>query len=302
MTTENLGNILNTLVGNARAALFNQGELAQLTYGAFSVASEKVTALEQNEIQVSYPIGYKPDKTTIQSNRTYTKNDLLQRYSALANYQLSINGVIQLVTIVEAMLGDIVRSVLMKYPKKLGEKRMVSLQGVLEAHTLDEIKTRCVESLLNDLTYKSPAEFAETLKQYISVDLSDCPAFHKYIEIKAARDIVIHNRGVANDTYRRKAASHARVSSGKYLPVDVPYFLESYEFCLQLTEWIETELHELWHSSQYTARKTQVPPSAPIVPDKTPEKLPASNQVIKGKAKKVGSTKKPSATKRKRKK
>ncbi len=50
---------------------------------------------------------------------------------------------------------------------------------------------------------------------------------------------------MANEIYMRKADSHARVKAGMLLPVDTQYFLESYESCLQFTEWLEKELHEL---------------------------------------------------------
>lgn len=64
------------------------------------------------------------------------------------------------------------------------------------------------------------------------------------MEIKAPRDIYIHNRGLANDTYVRKAGIRVHVNSGMNLPADIQYFLESYGACLQLNEWIELQLHE----------------------------------------------------------
>ena len=60
---------------------------------------------------------------------------------------------------------------------------------------------------------------------------------------------------VANDVYIRKAGSHARVKSGMGLPADIQYFLESYECCLQVAEWLEVELHGHWHSTEYEDRK-----------------------------------------------
>jgi hypothetical protein len=53
------------------------------------------------------------------------------------------------------------------------------------------------------------------------------------------------------------------------LPVDIRYFLESYEACLQLTEWFEKELHERWHSADFEESKQrqlelQLKPPQPI--------------------------------------
>ena len=137
------------------------------------------------------------------------------------------------------------------YPQKLGTKRTLPIKTILEATSIQEVHMRATDGLINELTYKSPAEFAEAIRSLIPINLLECPAFHKYIEIKATRDIYIHNKGIANDVYLRKAGSHARVKEGTVLPSDIQYFLESYESCLQLIEWLESELHQHWHSSEY---------------------------------------------------
>ncbi len=255
MTAENLGNQLNRIVGATQGALFNHGELAQLTYGAFDIAARSMQASEQEEIEVTFPIGYRPNKTAIESTRKYRKDELLGRYQYLAFHQLAVNGLVQMVTLVEAMLGDVIRAVVMRYPQKLGAKRNVTLQTVLEASSIEEIHFRAVDILLNELFYKSPAEFADSAKGILSVNLLECPAFHKYVEIKASRDIYIHNRGIANDIYVRKAGTHARVQAGVELPANIQYFLESYEASLQMVEWVEKELHQHWHSSEFEERQ-----------------------------------------------
>lgn len=268
MSAPTLGNMLYRLITNARLALFNQGELAQLTYGAFDVVASNVQADEAEQLEISFPVGYRPDKTSILSTRKYTKSELLGRYQFLAFHQMPVNGLAQLVTIVEALLGDVLRTVVVRYPHKLGAKRALPLQSVLEAQSLEEVHLKATDSLLNELSYKSPAEFADALEVLLSVNLLECPAFHKYVELKATRDIHVHNRGVANDTYLKKAGSHARAARGMFLPVDIPYFLESYEASLQLTEWLESELDQHWHSSEReAARNLSASPQDALLPN-----------------------------------
>ncbi len=235
--------------------MFDQGELAQLTYGAFDIAARGMQDMEQEEIEVTFPVGYSADKSAIPSTRKYRKDQLLSKYQFLAFHQLSVNALVQLVTIVETMLGDIVRAVVMRYPQKLGGKRSLSIQAVLESTSLEEVHLRATDALINELAYKSPPEFADSMQDLLSVNLLVCPAFHKYMEVKATRDIFIHNRGVANEVYVRKAGSHARVKEGMGLPADIQYFLESYEYCIQIAEWLEIELNGHWHSSEYEDRK-----------------------------------------------
>lgn len=257
MNTDNLGNQLNLIINDAKHALFDQGEHAQLTYGAFDIAARGMQASKQEEIDVTFPVGYRPDKKAIESTRTYRKEQLLGRYQFLAFHQLSVNGLVQLVTIVESMLSDIVRAIVIRYLQKLGSKRTLPLRMVLEATSLEEIHLRATDALLNELSYKSPAEFADSMQSILSINLLECPAFHKYVEVKATRDIFIHNRGIANDVYIRKAGSHARVNSGTTLPADIQYFLESYESCLQMAEWLEKELHQHWHSYEFEDRQNK---------------------------------------------
>lgn len=255
MNLPNLGNVLYQLVTTARHSLFDQGELAQLTYGAFDVAANNVGTSESEIIEISYPVGYRPDKTTIISTVKYTKPQLLSRYQFLAHTQMPLNGIAQLVTITESLLSDVVRAVIVRYPHKLGTKRTIQLQRVLAAENLEEVHMHATDSFINELSYKSPIDFASALHDLLSVNLLECPAFHKYVELKATRDIHVHNRGYVNETYLKKAASHARARDKMLLPVDIQYFLDSYEACLQLTEWLEHELNQHWHSSEREIHK-----------------------------------------------
>ena len=253
MHPPNVGNALYQLVTGARHALFAQGELAQLTYGAFDVVAGNIKQSDDPEIEISYPIGFRPDKTSILTTRVFTKEQILNKYQFLAFVQMPLNGLGQLVTITEALLGDIVRTVIVRYPQKLGAKRAVQLQVILEAKSLEEVHLRATDSLLNELSYKSPAEYSEAFNGLLSINLLECSAYHAYVELKASRDIHVHNRGIVNETYLRKSGSHSRAHIGQWLPVTIPYFLECYEACLQLTEWLEQVLDEHWHSSEREA-------------------------------------------------
>jgi hypothetical protein len=255
MNSQNLGNQLYRLVESAQGALFNQGELAQLTYDAFEAAANNVRNSNDDPIEIEYPVGYRPDKTSIPGTVKYSKQQLLGRYQFLAYSQMPINGIAQLVTIIESLHSDILRLVVTRYPQKLGGKRSLPLSTVLESQTIEEVHLKATDSLLNELSYKSPAEFAEAFKELLSIDLLQCPAFHRYLELKATRDIHVHNKGYVNETYLKKSGSHSRALKGAFLPVNITYFLESYEACLQITEWLEKQLDERWNSSEREAQK-----------------------------------------------
>lgn len=255
MTSVNLGNQLNQRVHQAIGLIFRIGELSQLAYLAFEKFAKDIGESEHEELEFQYPIGVNPDRSLMLGNAKYSKPILISQYQYLAEHQLALNGIYQLVTTIESMLGDVCRRVILAYPKKLGSKKSVPFANVIEAQSLESLHLFAADSLLHELSYKSPKDFADAMKDITGVNLLEVPAFHRYIEVKATRDIHIHNQGVANDIYVAKADSHARVAVGTTLPVDVQYFLQAYEAALQVAEILEKKLHEQWPSSEYEQRK-----------------------------------------------
>ena len=124
---ESIGNKLYTIISNTRGNLFNQGELAQLTFQAFDKYATEVQKADKEKIIVSFPVGYTPSKEAIESNREYTKDELVEKYNFLALNQLPINGIYNLVTLMEAMFTDLLKIILLKYPKKISNKRQVNI-------------------------------------------------------------------------------------------------------------------------------------------------------------------------------
>ncbi len=254
MSSANLGNQLNQIVHRTIGAIFRTGELSQLAYLAFENFVKVVGASEQDELEVKYPIGVNPDRSLMIGHAKYAKENLIAQYVYLAEHQLALTGVYQLVTAMDAMLGDVCRAVIIAYPKKLGGKKTIAFANVIEAQSIEALHLYAADSLLHELSYKSPKDFADAMKEITGVSLLESPAFHRYIEVKATRDIHIHNQGTANEIYVTKADSHARVGIGIALPVDIQYFLQAYESALQVAETLEKRLHEQWPSSELEQR------------------------------------------------
>lgn len=257
-----LGNQLNRTAQHTIFELLGQGELAQLAHSAFDWVASQIRDGDDEDLTLSYPVGYRPSHEPMLGSLTYKKEDLIQRYAFLTHTQMPANGLYQLAMLIEVMLVDILRRIIVKYPAKLGSKRQVPLKNILGATSLEEVQLAATDSFINELTYKSPAAFAQEIEQILSVNLLECPAYHQYIEMKATRDILIHNGGIANETYTNKSGTHARVQPGVVLPVDQIYFLQSYEACLQFAEWLEDQLHGNWHSSELEARRAAKAASA----------------------------------------
>lgn len=256
---ETFGNRINEIIQNNKSLLFLQGEMAQLTYLSFEQNVKWVNDLEEGTtIPISYPLGYRADNTPIMSNpRNYSKEELIERYAHLGLNKLPIDAIFQLVTIMETLMNDILRMILVEYPSKIPSKKKVDIDCILSSSSIEQAKLSIIDGILNEFAYKSPRDYAAEFENYTSVKLLENPVFHKYIELKATRDIHIHNSGIANDIYLTKSGVVARVKSGQYLPVDIQYFLYSYEQCLQLNEILEKELDKIWPSETFRERQVK---------------------------------------------
>ncbi|MDO1500326.1 hypothetical protein Q2T40_09310 [Winogradskyella maritima] len=252
---ENFGDKLYNAVSHTRMLLFTEGELANLTVIANNRFIELIEEEKDEPIKIDHPVGWRADNTPINSTNTYSKEELTSRYRFMSETKLPLDAIYRLVTITETLLNYIFKSVLIEFPGKIPSKRKIDASIALGADSIDSIKIDIVNSILNEIAYKSPKEYAEEFNKFVGINLLENPIFHRFIELKATRDIHIHNGGNANDIYISKAGPLARVKSGFYLPVSVQYFLQSYESCIQLTEILENELHKIWPSAEFIKYK-----------------------------------------------
>jgi hypothetical protein len=255
MTTPHIefSDTLYRTVTGAQSQLFKLGELVQLSHTAFEIAARNIEQSQEEQIKLTYQIGVRPDGTAMFGENQYAKKDLIQHYVHLSTHELARNGIYQLITITETVLADCIRLILIQYPKKIGAKRTIALSTIFECPSLVAVHFAAVSALINELSYKSPREFAEVASEIFGFNILEIPAYHHFIEIKATRDVYIHDRGLANSVYCNKAGSHARVTQGQALPMNPKYFLDSHEYCMRLNEALILEFHKIWPSQEYLA-------------------------------------------------
>ncbi len=255
---ENFGDTLYEAVSYTRGLLFTEGELANLTVISNNKFMEIIGNEEIEPINIEHPVGFNADFTPINSTKSYTREELINLYRFMNETKLPLDAIYRLVTITETLLNYILRNVLTQYPSKIPNKRKIDASLILEAENLNAVKFTLIDGLINEIGYKSPREYAEEFNHYVGINLLENPIYHRYIELKATRDIHIHNGGYANSIYLTKAGQLARVKEYVYLPVTIQYFLQSYESCLQLTEYLESELHKIWPSQKYLDNKSSL--------------------------------------------
>ena len=248
-----LGNELNGVVNNYIGATFELGERINLTRLSLEFLADDVSKRNNDvDITIKSFIGYSEKSGVWEKDNFYSKPLLLDRLENFCKSNLPIEGVLKLTTIMEASLADILFRILEKYPQKISDKVKVDASKIFEIDSISDLRNYLVKRIINDLTYKSPEEFSKEFKDIASVDLHNCSEYEKYIEIKATRDIYIHNNGIVNEIYIRKTKKKARAMEGQLLKCDFIYFYKAYEVCFKILEYLERELHNKWPSQKFT--------------------------------------------------
>jgi hypothetical protein len=134
----------------------------------------------------------------------------------------------QFISIFENFFLDLLRLWLMAYPQSLSGKK-VDFQAVLDAPDKHTITLLVVNKELNEILYDRPTGWFKYLedKAHLGSPLPD--EIDRIAEAKATRDVLVHNRGVANKTYESKAGRLARYKDGERIDIPEQYHRETWE-------------------------------------------------------------------------
>ena len=164
---------------------------------------------------------------TVTGNIT-TEKDFPGKAHLYINENLAVSTLQQFVGLFEDFLFGLLRLWLQAHPLKLGRKQ-IQAAVVFEAATLDEVKAVIIDRELNELAYKRVREWFEYLDSLVHLGVPTTEHIGFLAEMKATRDIFIHNRGIANAIYEEKAGSNKRFSAGEPMTVPEAYHQSSWE-------------------------------------------------------------------------
>ncbi len=149
--------------------------------------------------------------------------------SASLDTYLPIAVVQQFVSVTEAFLADVVRLWIAAYPFHL--KGQVDVQLIVNAPDKAAIVQSLVDQYVGSLAYKSPRDWFRQLNTVVALGTPPEPTIDAFAELKATRDVFVHNRGMANETYLRKAGVLARAIDGQPLDLPDPYVHDAWRLC-----------------------------------------------------------------------
>lgn len=132
------------------------------------------------------------------------------------------------VSLFEDLFFGVLRLWLTAYPGSLSKKQ-IDVGTVLKAIDKPAIILKVVDRELNELKYERVAEWFAYLEKLANLGCPTTAEIEKLAEIKASRDILVHNNGVINATYIGKAGGCARHQDGDKLEIPEQYHRESWE-------------------------------------------------------------------------
>ena len=140
----------------------------------------------------------------------------------------------QFLSIFEVFTGDLLRLWLREFPRAIGGKTF-KLEDALDAGDLTNLIDRLIDHEIAEVTYKSPRKVFEYLQRRIGLTIPASAEIDQLAEAKASRDVLIHNKGIADLEYRTKAGSLARYPVGQALDIPKPYHRTVWQLLLKLT-------------------------------------------------------------------
>ena len=102
-------------------------------------------------------------------------------------------------------------------------KKQMALAEIRGLPNKDAIVDRFIEKELRDFAYDRPSQWFERMEESVKLGCPNRDEIGAIAEIKATRDVIIHNRGIANWTYCDKAGSHSRYSVGQSVEIPDDY-------------------------------------------------------------------------------
>jgi hypothetical protein len=125
------------------------------------------------------------------------------------------------------------------YPASLSKKQ-IEVGVILETGNLDDVLNSIIDRELNEQKYKKPAEWFENLRKLTNIDPPPNDDIAKLAEMKATRDIIIHNAWIVNSVYLLKSGPLARAAIGDRIELTEPYHRECWLLVRRLIEHIDT--------------------------------------------------------------
>jgi hypothetical protein len=193
---------------------------------------EEIKNLKESKIQndKAYQV---PNRKGRRSSKEVFRTDLEIKdiLHNLAEKELYENLLVTNVSKFESYIFQTLKEVIEVYPDKLSINiqgisplKNVPIEVVMNSESHTDIINYLIREKLTAISYAKPIEYLKFIEQALSVKLENNQCFSDYIEMKATRDLIVHNSGIINDVYINKVGGQKRGELGQQINVNREYF------------------------------------------------------------------------------
>jgi hypothetical protein len=172
--------------------------------------------------------GYKLSVRNTTTGTVTTETDLTGKARGYVAGQLAEATFQQFISVFESYFFDLLRLWLRAYPQSLGNKD-VKFQAILDAPDKDAIASLVVAEEVVRILYRRPADWFAYLEDRAKLGCPTAEEVERLAEAKASRDVLVHERGVANATYESKAGKFVRFKAGERIEIPENYHRDTWE-------------------------------------------------------------------------
>ena len=174
------------------------------------------------------------------NNLEYGKNQPIKRKKEIiknaCNKDLYYSTFTYLVAGMEDFFTQLIKLILQKDNRRLlvtvkdiNFKSKYDIENIVLAKNKENMIDQIIEDRIISIMYANPRCQAEYFRKALNIDISD-EKWDIWYEIKATRDIIVHNLGTINEVYIEKAGTYARGNIGDTIMVDANYFFSSIKY------------------------------------------------------------------------
>lgn len=136
-----------------------------------------------------------------------TEEDLINFYPRYRTTYLRGLSFVQLTSVFEAFLFDFLRLLLTNDPRHLAQKKQIEVGVALSVADRGALVLLIADRELNELKYDRPRAWFDYMSKIVRLGCPTEEEIERIAEMKAARDLLIHNSGIVNKTYLDKAGT-----------------------------------------------------------------------------------------------
>ena len=246
---------VNNLCDAASALKKEKQSFINDTYMWVELARNAIAELPDTKFSFQTPKARKP-----QQLRTVSRNHPENVKERIINKDIFNSAFVSIVASVEDYLSKIMAWVLKADPRRLKctikDVKMVDTISVIDLIDKDKdaLIDQVIDQRLASLFYASPKKQLEYLDKAIGVKVENS-IWKKWIEIKARRDLWIHNAGVVNQIYLDKAKEAAKCTLGQEATITLQYFQETVALTKRMIGCIDREIRTTF--SEVPAQSSQ---------------------------------------------